>query len=396
MAKDVMRLYYLSPSEIPSRTANSVHVMKMCRAFAGNGNDVTLYAKEGDFKVADDYSHYSVKRSFDIVKCKRPRARKLKGDLLYAAEVARRIRMGPLPDLFYARHIYSLAAVARFGVPMIHEAHNPPVNHLQRVVERWVYARRNFLRLVVISDALRREYQRIFPWLPTEKLMVAHDCADDAGLSSESALHDRWPGREGSLQVGYVGHLYRGKGVELINVLASRMDEVDFHLVGGMESDIKLWRRCCIHRNVHFHGYVAQNLLPQYYRMFDVVLAPYQKKILSVGGKKDIARWMSPLKIFEYMAHGKAIVCSNSKVLKEILEHGVDAILVPPEDVGAWVDALELLKDDIGLRGLLGDAARRKLIARYTWENRARAVLGDLPIPGVSAGDDPACSSRVW
>ena len=37
-----MKILYISKSSIPSRTANSIHVMKMCQAFADNGHEVVL------------------------------------------------------------------------------------------------------------------------------------------------------------------------------------------------------------------------------------------------------------------------------------------------------------------------------------------------------------------
>ena len=39
-----MRILYISNSIIPSRTANSIHVMKMCQAMADNGHEVILIA----------------------------------------------------------------------------------------------------------------------------------------------------------------------------------------------------------------------------------------------------------------------------------------------------------------------------------------------------------------
>ena len=41
-----MKILYISNSIIPSRTANSIHVMKMCQAFADNGHEVVLLAPD--------------------------------------------------------------------------------------------------------------------------------------------------------------------------------------------------------------------------------------------------------------------------------------------------------------------------------------------------------------
>jgi glycosyltransferase involved in cell wall biosynthesis len=98
------------------------------------------------------------------------------------------------------------------------------------------------------------------------------------------------------------------------------------------------------------------------------VLAPYQKAVMIHGNKGDIATWMSPLKIFEYMSHGKAIVASDLPVLREILADGHNALLVPPDDIERWKGALQRLEQDASVRQTIGaaafDALQRTFLAR--------------------------------
>ena len=67
-----MKIVYISNSIIPSRTANSIHVMKMCQAFADNGHEVVLLApnryKEYENGVDDVYEYYGVRKNFEIRK----------------------------------------------------------------------------------------------------------------------------------------------------------------------------------------------------------------------------------------------------------------------------------------------------------------------------------------
>lgn len=67
-----MKITYISSSTIPSRTANSIHVMKMCQAFAKNGHEVTLLApdnhKEYEPSVECVYDYYGVDQCFEIIK----------------------------------------------------------------------------------------------------------------------------------------------------------------------------------------------------------------------------------------------------------------------------------------------------------------------------------------
>jgi glycosyltransferase involved in cell wall biosynthesis len=371
-----MIIYYLSNSQIPSQTANSINVMKMCQAFAKNGNAVTLYAQNGISMTYEEiFRYYSVENSFNIIRFNKTPFKGFVGESVYTYDIVRELRTKPLPDLFYGRYPYSLAGVAHLGIPLIYEAHTPPSGPLKRQVEQWLFSRRNFHRLVVISESLCQEYIRIFPWLPMGRIRVAHDGADMPIKTVKSPLCKGLLGHAENFQVGYVGHLYPGKGMEIISLLAHRLPQMDFHVVGGMDEDLDRWQQPGTAPNLFFHGFVPHANLPWYFDKFDVLLAPYQKKVMGVGRKKDNAPWMSPLKLFEYMASGKAIVCSDLPVLREILSHRQDALLIPPEDIEAWARALCTLQDDSDLREMLAISAKEKFLARHTWEKRAGMVL---------------------
>jgi len=363
-----MRINYLSASIIPSRTANSVHVMKMCEALAANKHDVTLFAIRGkDTASAVDW--YGTKAPFDIVYTERPAGRVV-GALSYAYRQRRAAVERPLPELFYGRFIYGLAAVAGCGVPMIFEAHTLPSNAVQQRVERWLFRQPNFRRLVVISEALKEDYRRAVPGLDADHIVVAHDGASFlAGCVTGSP--GEWPGRADALQLGYVGHLYPGKGVEIVVQLAKRMPEHDFHIVGGNEEELQAWSTIAC-GNLFFHGFVPHAQLKWYYDHMDICLAPLQYKVL-VEGKMDIGRWTSPLKIFEYMAAARPIIASNISVLREVLTDGVTAELVAPDDLEAWQKAVGALESKDRRETLAGNAYR-EFVGRYTWQKRAAYV----------------------
>ena len=65
-----MKILYISKSIIPSRTANSVHVMKMCQALSENGHDLVLLAPNQKTQYEKDvvniYDYYGVKKNFVI------------------------------------------------------------------------------------------------------------------------------------------------------------------------------------------------------------------------------------------------------------------------------------------------------------------------------------------
>jgi glycosyltransferase involved in cell wall biosynthesis len=370
-----MNLTYLSASEVPSQNANSIQVMKMCQAFAKNGHKVTLYSRKSNQCLSNSiYDFYDVKPSFKIQSEWWPAWRGL-GGFLYSIQVKQSIFSLGLPDLFYGRDIYSLLAVASTSVPLIYEAHTPPQNGLRKYLENKLIQYSNFKRIVVISNALRQEYLNLFLTLNPQKVLVAHDGADLPINKKEDLNTAIWRGRQNQLQVGYVGSLYPGKGMELIAVLGKKLPNIDFHVVGGTEQDLRYWSHLVDMKNVYFHKFVPQNQLSGYYDNFDVVLAPYQHKVRLKKGKGEISRWMSPLKIFEYMALEKPIICSDLPVLKEVLSDGFNALLVPPDDVQAWVKAILYLQENPRVRKRIASNAFNDFQKNYTWDKRAELVI---------------------
>ncbi|WP_197085034.1 glycosyltransferase family 4 protein [Saccharothrix sp. ST-888] len=183
-----------------------------------------------------------------------------------------------------------------------------------------------------------------------------------------------------------MGHLCPGRGTDVILELAARLPGLDFPLVGGTAEDRAHWEGRSHRSNVYFHGHEPPARLHPYYRAFDLVLAPYQRRVACAGGIGDISRWVSPMKLFEYMSHGKAIIASDLPVLREVLADGVNSLLCPPDDVSAWAGAVARLAADAPRRAALGAAARRQLDLQHTWLSRVDQVLPDLAPGGPRSG----------
>ena len=370
-----MRICYLSASEIPSRTANSVHVMKMCDAFTSQGHDVELYARKGEpVKNADPFSRYGARSAFPIHFFAWPKMRVM-GPMIYVLRVFFYLLRSPAPDLFYSRYIYLIYLASFLKIPCIYEAHVFPASPVQRLAEILFMRRRTFHRLVVISDALKKDYLEACSALQPGMVVVAHDGGDIPPENGSDSFRGETGKEQDKLRIGYVGQLYPGRGMEIIEQLASRFPELEFHVVGGRDEDVRYWRERAVFSNLFLHGYVNHGDIGKHYRNFQIALVPYQARVTLEGGKGDTSRWTSPLKVFEYMAYGKAIIASDLPVLREVLQNGVTAVMVPPEDINAWAVALKDLVKDGELMARLGLAARRLLEEEYTWDRRVVRVL---------------------
>ncbi len=376
-----MRILYLSLSYVPSRRASSVQVMKMCAALARQGHEVVLVVKTGPAaeaaKAADDFAFYGVEPSFRIEKLPRP-ARK-GGGVVYAAAMAGRLAaLRRWADLVYCRDPVGGAAASLLRMPVVFEAHGLPGDRLQRAMWRRMTGSRGFVAMVAISDALRRDV-RAEGLLPEGiDCIVAHDAAD-VPVRAPSA--GRATGRP---HIGYVGNLYKGRGIELRLDVARRMPEADFDVVGGSDGDIARWKAASPPANVHFHGFFPHARLHELYDRFDLVLMPHSREgVVGASGASDISRWTSPMKMFEYMGSGVPMVASDLPVLQEVLRHGENALIARADDPDDWIEKIRALVADPPLRTRLAADAQPELNRHHTGEARARHVIDHLPGHGA-------------
>jgi glycosyltransferase involved in cell wall biosynthesis len=182
-------------------------------------------------------------------------------------------------------------------------------------------------------------------------------------------------GLEDRPTVGFTGHIYPGRGADLLFELAKRMPDVNFLWVGGKPEDVEHWGNQLADAgasNVTMTGFVENSRLPLYQSAADVLLMPYGRSISASSGQ-DIAEVINPMKMFDYMAAGRAILSADLPVIHEVLNDG-NAIFCEPGNVDVWEDTLRGLLADEKRRQTLG-AQARKDVARYTWLARAQRAL---------------------
>ena len=389
-----MRIDYLSSSELISNQANAVHSVRMSAALARLGHQVTLHCLEGaGQRESEIFQYFGAPRNFRLRRYRVTDHAPLRALVClrqYGLATGRAVRLlhGVLAlrgryhngsrvrsdssHLLFARNAEWLLACLDRGSRFIYESHRPPHDWWDYLIQRYLFGRPGFKGLVVISQPLRRTYLSVYPCLPRTKVVVSPDGADEV---QESDLE---VGRNGRLQVGYVGHLYPGRGGELMIAVARALPNIDFHVVGGRVEDIARLKALSPSENLAFHGHRAPAELDRFYRRFDVAIAPYQEKVAVAGGTGNTVAWMSPLKIFEYMAHGKAIVASDLPVLHEVLVPDRTALMVDPGNVAAWTKALSRLMENREECRALGRQARTVFVGNYTWRRRAERILDVL------------------
>jgi glycosyltransferase involved in cell wall biosynthesis len=163
--------------------------------------------------------------------------------------------------------------------------------------------------------------------------------------------------------------------MELLFELARVLPNVNFLWAGGTPEAITEWRmklNSARVSNVLLTGFIENSRLPLVQAATDILLMPYSLSISSSSGQ-DIAEVINPMKMFEYMAVGRAIITADLPVIREVLDE-TQAVFCQPGNITAWKSAIEGLLADEKQRWLLAAEARRE-VEKYTWIARAQKAL---------------------
>ncbi len=287
---------------------------------------------------------------------------------------------GPF-DLVYERHsLWSYAGMeyARdHSVPGLLEV-NAPLFDEQRRYRRLVLddeANRAVTRVFGAASALLGVSEGVAGYLRhhsavTSPVYVVPNGVDPRRFMPPS--RDRSPPERRLFRVGFVGTLKPWHAVEdLIEAFAGLHPpdgETRLLIVGdGPQRHILEAKvlACGVHDAVDFHGAVAPAEVPPLLASMDVAVVPYSP---------TEGFYFSPLKLFEYMAAGRAIVAASIGQMETFVVDGVTGLLYPPGDIAALTRALARLAADEPLRRRIGAAARTVAVRDHTWH----AVIGRI------------------
>jgi glycosyltransferase involved in cell wall biosynthesis len=374
-----MKIAVITNSRIPSLTANSIQAMKVAQALMQLGHEIRMFAP-AETKPATRESlcaHYGLRIAPDL-------------ELLPSIKLFKRLDFVILAqnaaEKFGAELIYTwLPQSAVFALmrkdPVVLEMHADVTgNGTWWLQQFWNRLGRKLM--TVTTSALRNALERSTSLqFPNESLIVAPNGVELEkydGLPNPSEARHQLNLPEG-LTVGFTGHIYPGRGADLLFELAKQMPQVNFLWVGGTPELVEFWRAKLTEAkmtNVTMTGFVKHERIALYQTAADILLMPYSRSISASSGQ-DIAEVINPMKMFEYMASGRAIVSADLPSIREVLNEE-NAVFVEAGNwelvIGEWRLAIESLLADEARRYALGAQARRD-VEQLTWVKREQRIL---------------------
>lgn len=171
--------------------------------------------------------------------------------------------------------------------------------------------------------------------------------------------------RDGRFNLLFVGRKDKRKGLryllEAFRRLSAQRNDLRLIVVGPGEPDRDSARSLsaiagAAPGSVLLTGEVGHSELPRYYASADVFCSP------ATGGESF------GIVLAEAMAAGVPVVASDIDGYRDVVAHGEQGLLTPPQDPAALSDAISRIITDNGLAGRLAEAGRRRA-AQFCWQS---------------------------
>ena len=377
-----MKIVYIANVRIPTEKAHGLQIMHMAHSFAALGNEIELLIPKRFNDIKENpFSFYNIRQNFSIKKffCIDLTLLGYVGFLVqtftfYLSSYSYVLRSKA--DLIYSRDPFILFLLSLRRKNIIWEVHTKMEGFfVKKILPKLTL-------LVCISGGLKEYY--LGKGAHPIKTIVAHDAVDI--FLFNSIPDDKYLlRRELSLPfekkiVSYVGKyktMGMDKGVDVLLEIftkAHRRDNTLFFLFVGINGDeISDFKKACVEHNMpsdsySIIGHIPQSIAFRYLKASDIAVMNYPNI-------EHYAKFMSPLKMFEYMASGCAIISTDLPSIREVLTDKEDSILVPCGDTDAFTEAIISVSKDSVLLEKLSSSALQLVSEKYTWDKRAEYIL---------------------
>ena len=376
-----MKIIYIANARIPTEKAHGIQIMKMCEAFADAGSDIKLIVprrlnnlKENPFK------YYGVKENFKIIRL--PTLDLVKfgkiGFWIQSISFSKFVTIYCLfkkVDIIYSRDELPLWFLSFFKKNLVLEIHVAKKNFISKKVFKKVKI------IIAITKGLQQFYTKEYG-TNTNKIHWSPDAVDLEEFKSTSIsqedLRKQYNLPIDKKIIGWIGKLKtmgEGKGAEKLikafpQIFKSNQDSF-LMIVGTNPSENNeiqdFFKKSEIGVNSYkIINHVSRNEVINYLKMSDLLIMNYPDT-------EHYAHYMSPMKLFEYMASGNPIVASDLPSIREILNEK-NAILVEPDNT-------EVLAEGIN-KVLINKSFSEKItqqalidVQNYTWKKRVKNIL---------------------
>lgn len=375
-----MRILYLSSVRIPSEKASGLAIVRQCQAFVQCGHTVELL-RSARYRTAQDtiQAVYGIEPSFSIVDISSRAIYFLGKPGFYAMLMGEAMKMfryflkeKKTSDLIYSRDHRLLLPFVLFGYAdkCFLELHTKHTDFITRYVAKRVK------KLIVISRGLEQYYNSATGRTDIQIEPSGVDLEQFSNLPTPEKLKEKFKLPTDSLVFGYVGKyqtMGESKGVEeIIRAFALAYEQakkIHLFLVGIEDNEkvevMKIFDDCRLPVDTYTILPLDQKQFAEYLMASDVLLMNYPNT-------EHYAYYMSPTKLFAYLAAGKPIISSDLPSVRSIRSSGIRYVI--SDDVECLCESMVAGSENYEQCKQEADE-NPAMVEKYTWMNRTKRII---------------------
>lgn len=372
-------LYVASDQRVPGRTGGSVHVAEVASGLAALGHEVHVVALAGDGPRPTDFTLHPSRMWLDH--------RALRWSARGQVErLVEELGVDAVMERYYNFGGEGVRAAHAKGVPTLLEVNSPlkePEGSLKSRLDRWLLLRpmeRLRDEICAKTDAFVSPLPSIVPDVVPRAKVHRVNWGANVEKFCPDGPRAPLPLDPDRAVVVFSGSFRPWHGADVLVRAAAEIPGAQFLFVGDGPSRGEcesLAKEEGLGARAHFTGAVAYDEMPGYLRWAAVGVAPYQPSRLR---QMQLGFYWSPLKVFEYMATGVAVISLDVAPLREIVEPEQGA-LVPEGSPTKLAEAIRSLLGDEARLAAMGRAGRERVVSTFSWRKHCEDL--DRVLKGI-------------
>lgn len=362
------RINYIAEINLPSKSAYSIQVMKMCDAFSLEGYKTKLFIFRKRGK--NIHKFYNCKKKFQIKDFKIS-SNTFLNRLIFGLKIMINSKSIKNEEIFYSRSIISALILALKNKNIILEIHH----ELKGISGILFNLSKNFnffknLKIVFISKNLKKYFK-----LKNKSIVL------DDGVDLDTFNQKNKNIKKINNTCVYSGSFAKGKGLETIIEISKLLPKINFHLYGDFSNSEYNLKDLKKYENIIYKGFVEYKIMPNILKKYYLYLMPYSEKVYVRSKNIEVSRYMSPMKLFEYMASKGVIFASKMDVYSHILNKN-NSILINVKSIQLWKKKIENFFKRKSKYNFISTNALNS-VKKYTWINRVREIEKFLNVKNI-------------
>ncbi len=366
--KPKLEISYIAEFDLPSDRAYAVHVLKMLDNFSYFSNKVELihFSKRKNYNlrnIREDFKLHSKNKL--LIKSLFKRGKKNSSiNRLYFGFLSA-LYLKDKNSMIITRSLFSSFFLSIFKKYHFLELHNQ-INGFSKIIFLYFgFLKSKYIQKVIfITKSLEKHYKYKF-----SKSIVLPDAAEQKDFLRPKKIKRKIK------KILYIGSFYKGRGINIILNVAKKLTKYNFELIGNRDDIIK--KDFKKFKNIKITNFIKYKFVSKKISQADLLLMPYSPNFVGINSKNlssETSKFMSPLKMFEYLASGVPILSTEIKVLKEILIHKYNCIMIKKYNSHEWIKAIVNFEKNFILRKKISKNGL-STAKKYSWKNRVIKIL---------------------